>query len=401
MRGHLHKAKLSPETLATFKKGEFRCRLVVSMGRDPIKKTWKQKWITFQGTKKQAEAELRKHVTAIDKNQFVEPSKRTVGEWLVEWLAKVVKPSKRTATHKTYEIIITGRLIPALGAIPLQALRRVDLRAYYAEASKTLSPATVRMHHAILSSALQAAVDDDLVERNVAYRLKGVPKVVNRNENVNKNTWTTEEARNFLATVKDAGPRAAALYALALDSGARKSEIGGLRWSDIDLETGVMTILQQILTEDDPPEFGPTKTGKPRAVQLGNETLALLREHKKHQAELKMKNRATYRDLGLVFAKEWGDIFTPADRLGQPMRLHNIGTGEFGRLIKAAGVKRITFHGLRHTMASMMMQDGVATKVIMERLGHTQVATTMDIYAHVQPGMQEDAARRHGARLHG
>jgi len=104
-------------------------------------------------------------------------------------------------------MIINARLMPPLGTMPLQALRKVDLRAYYAEASKTLAPATVRMHHAILSSALQAARDDGVGERNVAHRLKGVPKVANRNENINQNAWTGDEARTFLATAKAAARR--------------------------------------------------------------------------------------------------------------------------------------------------------------------------------------------------
>ena len=98
---------------------------------------------------------------------------------------------------------------------------------------------------------------------------------------------------------------------MALDTGARKSELGGLRWSDVDLDAATITIAQQITGTGPEPTFGPTKTGRTRAVSIGAETVALLRDHKSRQAEIKMRNRKVYSDFGLVFAKEWDDLQTP------------------------------------------------------------------------------------------
>lgn len=145
------------------------------------------------------------------------------------------------------------------------------------------------------------------------------------------------------------GGRPAAFYALALVSGTRKGELCGLHWSDLDLDAGKMTIVQQLLAPGPDPAFGPTKTGRPRRVSLASETVDLLRVHKRHQAEIKLANRTSYRDLGLVFAKEWSDVRKRGDTLGQPLQANNLRQREYAKLIKAAGVRPIKFHGLRHT----------------------------------------------------
>jgi integrase len=147
--------------------------------------------------------------------------------------------------------------------------------------------------------------------------------------------------------------------------------------------------------------FGPIKNDMPRTVDLASETVALLREHKRHQAELKMKNRTIYQDHGLVFAKEWGERYGRQDFLGLPLQANNIGEREFARIIKAAKVRRISIHGLRHTSATLLLKAGVVAHVVQQRLGHKRIEMTLGIYAHALPSMQQDAARRLGALLHG
>ena len=114
-----------------------------------------------------------------------------------------------------------------------------------------------------------------------------------------------------------------------------------------------------------------------------------------------MANRATYKDLGLVFAKEWGDVRKHEECLGQPLQLNNLGQREYAKLIKAAKVRAIKFHGLRHTCATLLLQAGQPIHVVSERPGHSKVSMTMEVYAHVHlPDMQREAAARLGALLH-
>ena len=147
--------------------------------------------------------------------------------------------------------------------------------------------------------------------------------------------------------------------------------------------------------------LGPTKTGRPRSVSLGTDTVELLRAHKKHQRELMMANRNAYCDLGLVFTKEPSDVRKRGECLGHPLQANNLGQREYAALIKAASVRRIKFHGLRHTCATLLLQSGQPVHVVSERLGHSKVSMTMEVYAHVLPDMQQDAATKLGALLHG
>jgi integrase len=134
------------------------------------------------------------------------------------------------------------------------------------------------------------------------------------------------------------------------------------------------------------PTFGPPKGKRTRNVVLTTETIALLKAHKRHQAEFKMANRAAYHDFALVFAKDFGELRTRKDLLGQPLQSNNLGERSFERLRKLAEVKRIKFHGLRHTSATLPLRAGVAPHVVAQRLGHSDVSITLNICAHVLPG---------------
>jgi integrase len=139
----------------------------------------------------------------------------------------------------------------------------------------------------------------------------------------------------------------------------------------------------------------------PRTLDLGAETIVLLKEHKRTQAELKMANLTAYKDLGLVFAKDWGHLHGREDSLGLPLQANNLGQREFAHVIKSANVRPITVHGLRHTSATLLLKAGVAPQIVQQRLAHKGIEITLGIYAHVLPSMQQDAARRLGALLHG
>ena len=185
-----------------------------------------------------------------------------------------------------------------------------------------------------------------------------------------------------------------AFYHLALDTGARRAELCGLLWQDIDLVKGHVSIVRQLIKPGAPPQLGPPKNGKPRTIRLTPQTVDLLRHHKAQQAQVKLANGGTYQDFGLVFAKDWWGMRTHGQTLGHPLQSNSIGQGEFKRLLAQAELKRIKFHGLRHTCATLLLQAGVPVHVVQERLGHKRVEVTLGIYAHVLPAMQEDAASK-------
>ena len=191
----------------------------------------------------------------------------------------------------------------------------------------------------------------------------------------------------------------AAFYHLALDTGARKAELCGIPWQDVDIQRGQIPIVRQLIKPGAPPQLGPPKNSKPRIITLMPKTVELLRHHKAQQAQLKLANRATYQDFGLVFAKDWWGVRTHGNTLGHPLQSNAIAQGEFKRFIAQAGIKPIKFHGLRHTCATLLLQAGVPVHVVQERLGYKHTEVTLGIYAHVLPVMQQDAASKLAALL--
>lgn len=370
-----------------------------------------QRWISFKGTKEQAEIHMADLIGKVARHEFVEPSKMTVGQWLDRWLDAKVKPSRRPHTYKSYSTIVARHLKPALGHIPLQQLQAMDIERFHAEHA-TLKASTRQVHHAVLSNALKSAVKARLVYRSVASDVEGKPKSAHMTDDLIAQCWSAEEARAFLAATKNESPQVQAFYDLALNTGARKAELHGLKWEDVNLDAGTLRIVRQLDHPGKPkasddgevrivPVFGPTKTKKPRTLDLGPDTVRLLREHRRTQAELKMANRNTYCDHGLIFAREVREPRAPNGELGMPLPDSMLGSSVFKRLTKQAGVKPIKFHGMRHTCATLLLADGEVAKVVAQRLGHSNVMITLNTYQHVLPGMQKAAATRLGALLRG
>lgn len=380
-----------------------RWRVTLDLGKKPSGGRL-QKWITFRGTKGEAKKHLRNLLTAADKGELVVPSKRTLGEWLAEWLEKSVKVKHGSRTYETYRNAIQKHILPTeLAAKPLQQVTPTDIEAYHHGLAGKLSHATLRLHHTILSSALKLAVRDGLLHRNVAPLATERPG--RRPEQRKLRAWTAEEASKVLAmakqTAKESGTaQTAALIAVALDSGARKGEFQALRWTDVDLTTGALQIERQLLKGGLKPVFGPTKTRELRRLDLSEETLTLLREHKREQAELKLANRPHYAEHDLIFAQRWEHKGGRGEwQLGGPLTPSTI-TTTLRRFVKLAGVRSINVHGLRHTSATLLLAAGVQPHVVQKRLGHSNITTTLNLYAHVLPSQQADAARRLAALLY-
>lgn len=384
-------------------KGSWRITLEFAYVDDPETGTSKrvQKFITFRGTKREAQDKLTDLLHDAQHGTFIEPDKRTVGAWLDEWVDLAIKPPRRTPrAYDTYKSVIAVHLTPTLGDLRLQGLRSLDIERFLADKA-ALAPATLEKIFTVLSSALKAAVRSQLVARNVATLVSNRPQTPEGHDEAVKNCWTADEAGAFMKAAEAAGPRQAAFYALALDSGCRKSELAGLQWSDVDMAQGRILVRQQLLTGGRAPVFVPPKGKRARTIDLAPETVDFLRAYKKHQAALKLRHRQEFHDHGLVFCKDWLEVARKHDTLGDPLQVNNLGQREFARLIAAAQVKPITLHGLRHTCASLLLLAGVPPNVVQQRLGHKRIEITLSTYAHVLPGQQRDAARRLGSLIYG
>lgn len=381
MRGHI------------FQRSEGSWTIVLDIGRKVDAATGKlkriQKWKTVRGTKKEAQAELTNMLHNLSRGQVISPSRMTLGEWLDEWMKSAIQPHKRLRTYETYRSVVECHLKPALSQYRLCDLRASHLQAYYQSAK--VAPATLQQHHTILHSALKAATMQDLVPRNAASLVIGKPRGRQSLEDIRQNCWDPEEARKFLDVAKADSAHAGAFYSLAMDSGSRKAELCGLKWQEVDWDRRMVSIVRQLVKIRAEPLFGPPKNGHTRTVLIDEKTMEALKKLKAAQAAQKLLLGTAYRDHGLVFTRQFG----------QPLNMSSIGQREFKRLISEAGVKKITFHGLRHTCATLALMEGVPVKVVSERLGHKRTEITLNVYAHVLPSMQQEAATKLGRLLHG
>lgn len=346
-----------------------------------------QKWITVQGTKKQAQEKLNEILYQHQRGEFIEPTKMTTGEWLQKWLEVYVSHSTKRSkrTRETYTSVTKRHLIPAFERVPLQQLTASHIQHYY-NTSK-LASSTLEQHHAILHQALKVAtVNERLINVNPAELVVEKP-VAKKNRETN--VWNQEEVRRFLLAAREDGTQTEAFYRLTVETGMRRGEICGLKWEDVDLAGGNVSVKRTLVKPGPKPELGPPKGGRSRAIAISPQMANLLRKHKVEQNELKLSLGGAYADKGFVFAKDSGD----------PIQMNNFGQRSFPALMKKAGVKKIRFHDLRHTCATLLMEGDTHPKVVQERLGHANIAMTLDRYSHVTPTMQRGAAQLLGNAL--
>jgi integrase len=285
-------------------------------------------------------------------------------------------------TLAMYEICVEAYLLPRIGCLRLPELSPSHLNALYGEllerggrAGRGLADKTVRNVHTIIHRALTDAVRWGLLARNVADDADPP-----RKRSREMRTRTREQLRTFLDHTRD--DRLFAAFVLAATTGIRRGEVLGLRWSDMDLDAGRLAVRRSLVVVRSRLEFSDTKSGRGRQVALDPTSKAVLRLHRRHQAEERLAWGAAYRDDDLVICREDGSPLHPG-------RL----VDAFERHAKGAGLPRIRFHDLRHTHATLALAAGVHPKVVSERLGHASIAITMDTYSHPIPTLDEEAAR--------
>ena len=334
--------------------------------------------------RRQAEEALAKKLVDVRGGTHVAKSHATLVDWLRAWLDKHVKVNCRPSTYDLYKVIVEVHVAKAdIGAMPLQEVRASDVEQYLG--SLKAARATVDVHHAVIRGALRDAKRDGLVAVNHAVDLR-LPKGDKqaRQQHARVQCWTAVEARAVLKAATDEGTQAAAFFALALDTGMRKGELLGLAWPQVDLDAGTVLVERTILSRRGEPRFGPTKTGLTRTVSIDPDTVTRLRTHRAAQAEVKMKNRTSYADHGLVFAREAADLFTRKAKLGDPMTTV-LDKRTFKKVVKAAGVRLIKVHGMRHTVATLTLNAGIPVHEVAARLGHSKATMTLNTYAHALP----------------
>jgi integrase len=350
----------------------------ISLGKDPQTGKYSTYSETVSGPKREAEKRLRAILTEIDKGSFIEPGKVILKDYLSQWLRDYVKANLSAKTYERYESIVRVHLVPSLGHIQLFKLRPDHIQKLYgAKLNDGLAARSVLYIHRILHKSFETALKWGLLSRNI---LDGVdtPKS-KRNE---MQIWDANEVNRFLETAKNS--QYYTLFFTALYTGARRSELLALRWSDVDLLLCTMSINRGLHYINKQYIFTEPKSAKSRRViALSPDSVKVLRDHYDEQAMEKAMVDIKIQESDL--------IFTTYDN--KPLRPNTVSRA-WANITKQAGVRVIRFHDARHTHASLMLKQGIHPKIVQERLGHSTIATTLDIYSHVAPGMQEAAAQR-------
>lgn len=330
---------------------------------------------------------LREAVSQHEKGLPLPSERQTVAQYLNHWLTTIAEPRVRPSTYARYCQLLKLHVVPIVGQVRLVRLQAADVQAVYAAAQRRgLAERTVGHVHRVLHLALEQAVRWELVQRNVT-ELTVPPRPKDKEINpLNKN-----DAVRLLAAAQDDPWEA--LYRMAVMTGMREGELLGLKRSDLDIDQAkpslqVRRSLSLVKGKGFLEEEPKTKSSR-RRIDLDSETVECLRRHLARQAEVRLRLGAAWQDHDLVFPNSVGGY----------MDAKNLVARSFRTVLAKAGLRQIRFHDLRHTCATLMLLNNAPVKVVSERLGHANIAITLQIYAHVLPTMQREAVESYATLL--
>ena len=329
-------------------------------------------------TQAEVKEKLKKAMNDAQKVDFTKSGKYTVGIWMDEWFENVAKIKVRASSHQTYRGYIDNHIKPNIGNIPIEKLTTMDLQKFYRklltkgrverieakDQPKGLSAKTVRNINQVISSAMDLAVAQKIIPANPTNAC-ALPKI----EHQEMQTIPAEQLQAFLQEAKATGVYE--MYYIELATGLRRGELLGLKWQDIDWKNGVIKVRRQVARVDGQIKEAPLKTKNSyRAVSISPQAIEVLREQKR-------KTNDTY-----VFPSPNGGPISP-DSVNNMLK----------RVLERAGIPKVRFHDLRHTFATIALQNGVDIKTVSGMLGHFSAGFTLDTYAHVTTSAQKEAAQ--------
>ncbi|NSW76107.1 MAG: site-specific integrase [Candidatus Atribacteria bacterium] len=315
---------------------------------------------------------------------LISPERYSLGDWLYTWLYTYKKNTLRPTTFERYESLVRKHVVPALGKIALEKLRPEILQRFYLEKQKGLSSRSVEFIHAVLHGAMKKALQLGYISRNVCDCVEPP-----RKKQKEIRILTREELERFLFCARK--HRLYPAFLLLATTGLRRGELLGLRWQDVDLDRGVITVSQALAVLSKKLVFLPpkTKAGK-RMIPLLPEVVEELRGWKKKWLEEKIALGPDWPETDLVFPSE---VHTPI----YPRNFLRV----FRDICESAGISGITIHGLRHSFASYLLASGENPKIVQELLGHSSISLTLDTYSKVLPGLKEQAIEKLRGFLNG
>ena len=357
--------------------GDITYQITIENGSDPVTGKRIRIYKSVNGTKRKAEQIMRNMLNALDKYLVLAPSTEKLQDWMREWLDSYC-PDIAQTTRDGYENQIRTRLLPHLGDIPLRELKTLAIQSWVNSLRENgLSPKSIRNVYLNLKAALDKAV----VVRKISHNpCTGVvlPKAVKSKTEI----YDIREIQLMLDAARNTDMYFPLL--LEISVGFRRGELLALKWEDIDLEAGIIHIHRNYVRTSKGMITKPPKSEAGiRDIHIGEHLLEVCRlEYARYQADKTEYPRDFY-DTGLVVRQPNGKPFRP-----------DAWTKKWERFLERTGLKHIKFHALRHSYTSVMLQAGVSPKVMQERLGHADIAMTLNVYAHTVPEMNKAAGEK-------
>lgn len=433
---------------SVIKKGN-RWYVKIELDPDPLTGKRRPKWHSGFRTKKEAEKARIDLLSKFDRGEYVEPSQQTVADYLTDWLA-AIEHTVRPSTFDSYKRNMHNHVITHIGATKLARVDAGVLNGLYSlllssgrrrpsQTGRGYSPAivdralelraeglsltessaqlqtefeeaahinrntlnsllrrreqpstakerppgldrrTVSYIHTILHRAFKDAVRWGRLARNPADAADP-PRGGQKSDSVH--AWDAATLRSFLEASRDSNDRLHALWVILATTGMRRGEALGMRWSDVDLDAGRLRVVQTITQVRSKVAIGEPKTARGRrSIALDDGTVAVLRAHRTLMLEERLLVGPDFADEGLVFQYPDGSCLRP-----------DAVSAQFLRRVERHGLARLTLHGLRHTWATLALEQGIHPRVVQERLGHSTIAITLGIYSHVSPTLHDEAA---------
>lgn len=365
MRGHIRK------------RGNKWCA-VVDIGKDPQTGKRKQKWLSGFNTAKEAERALAEFLAKYYAGQYTDPKNMTIETYLKKWLDEYAKVKVAKTTFATYEAAAKN-IIQHLGPVKLEQLKPMHIQGYISKMlEEGASVRAVRYNYAVLRAALNTAVKWQLITANPCSAVTPPSKVKTQ-----RPTLTQQQVDKLIE-----GAKGTPLYIpilLVVTGGFRRGEVLGLKWNNVDLKNQIIYVVQtrvRVPSGEEVIEKEPKSPRSIRPVAMPEKAIQALREERKRQLQNKLALGEKYHDGNYVVCWDDGTPYAP-----------DYVTKAFKKLLKKLDLPDISFHDLRHTHATLLLEKGVHPKIVQERLGHSSITVTLDVYSHVIPTLQFEAAR--------
>lgn len=337
-----------------------------------------------------AEKAMRDALHEFEHGGYIEPKKITLTEFSLEWLNKYVKPLRKISTYNRYKELINKYLIPTLGSINI-----IDITSYHIErlllnSKKNIGNSTLQSIYTIINTIMNRALKLKVITENPCKyverpkRDKFTPNVLEPNE--------IQKIFSILDLSNEYDYMFNVALKLVLELGLRRGELAGLEWSNINYNDHILAVKNNLIYTNGHVKMSTPKTQEStRMLYISESILTLLKSLHHNQIKNKLSAGEFYEDN--VFDGKKYDLIMKwySGKYIHPMFY----TNKIGKVLKAAKInKKIRFHDLRHTNATLLLEQGINLKVIQERLGHKDISTTANIYSHVNKNMQKDATEK-------